>query len=343
MERTGGKWVPISQYARRRRISKSTIYRRVRNGELTKRLSETGAEIFITGEDLERFEADAVAPKGASDKAESESTHIDLELDAEDAYSIADQTLRTMIAMHKEVLAEKSRMLEEWESELKRREERLEELVGALSGKEAMLLERTTEARELRRALRHKDELIKEHERALLEYRRLQEQRDEIERFADASREELMVSLAEKDKLLDEKERILEELRHTLGQRQDVYHESSRIVEELTKALRDTKQIIAEKDEMLSRLSTEPTDIEGKIRARDQTISELRMLIKTLEDQIDMKSHARDLTGFSEESGPETGALIQDQLEYLMQSESSEKYMEESVAPDDSLSTEEKE
>jgi chromosome segregation ATPase len=324
-----GKWVPINQYASRRRISKSTIYRRVRNGELSKRVGDSGPEVFLLGEELARYE-DAPIPE----RGETESHQVDTEFDAEDAYSIADQTLQTMIAMHKEVLAEKSRMLEEWEAELRRREERLEQLVGALSGKEAILTERTNETRELRRALRQRDELIKEQERALIEYRRMQEQREEIDRFTDSSREELTSALNEKDRLLDEKENIIEQLRRSSAQREDTHRESNRLISEMKKALQEAQQLIREKDEIINQIKSEPLDIEGKLRARDQTIAELRSLVNTLESQLEMRGHAHDLTGFSDETGPETGALIQDQLEYLMQTQNAGKYADKSVPPE---------
>lgn len=328
MEPARGKWVPLNQYARRRRISKSTIYRKIRNAELTKRVGETGAEVFLVGDELDKFENSNLETPG--EPAAATPMGLDTDLDADDAFSIADQTLKTMIAMHKEVMAEKSRLLEEWESELRLREERVEQLSAALAGKDAIVGERTAELRELKRALRSRDELLKEHERSLAEYRRMVEQREEIDHLADSTREELTAALDEKDKLLSQKERIIEEQRKTLSQREDVYRSNTRAAAELKQMLADANALLGEKDEMIQRLKSEPGSASES--SKDQTIAELKALIQTLEGQLEMKAKAQELTGFSEK-GPETGTLIQEQLEYLMESESTEKYASQGIPP----------
>ena len=74
--------------------------------------------------------------------------------------------------------------------------------------------------------------------------------------------------------------------------------------------------------------------MEDEIKTRNQTIKELRELTHTLQSQLDMQASSTDLTGFSEEEAPETGALIQDQLEYIMHENDPSKYQDESIPPE---------
>lgn len=331
MEANGGKWVPINDYVRRRGVSKGTVYRRIRKGELTKRINNGISEVFLTGEELELYEGDI------SDTAKSEYSppEMDVEFDSDDAFSIAEQTLRTMVAMHKEVMAEKTRLLKEWQEELEAKTEKIEKLSAELAQKQAIIEERTVEIKELKRALRKLEEAHRENERALNEYRRLIAQREELEHLEDSSREELTQALAEKDRIIDEKERLLEETRRTLTQREDVFRENMKLVNELKNALQEAKQIIAEKDKIIEQLRSEPMDLNGKLASKDQTIAELRALVKTLENQLEIKAHSQYLTGFSEENAPETGSLIQDQLEYIMQSQKLEEMSKDAIKPEE--------
>lgn len=331
MEINGGKWVPINDYVRRRGVSKGTVYKRIRKGELTKRINNGISEVFLTGEELEFYEGEAEKSSGA-DYSPAE---VEVDFDNEDAFSIAEQTLRTMVAMHKEVMAEKTRLLKEWQEELTLREDKIEKLSTELAQKEAIIQERTVEIKELRRALRKLEEAHRENERALNEYRRLISQREELEHLEDSSREELTQALAEKDRIIEEKERLVEEVRRTLTQREDVFKENLKLVNELKNALQEAKDIIAEKDKIIAQLRSEPMDLNGKLAAKDQTIAELRALVKTLENQLEVKSHSQYLTGFSEENATETASLIQDQLEYIMQTQKLEEIRENAIKPEE--------
>ena len=63
MVREAGKWVPLEKFAQRKSISKTTVYGRIRRGEVIKRTGGGRVEVFVA------------SPKGRSSHARTKSDH----------------------------------------------------------------------------------------------------------------------------------------------------------------------------------------------------------------------------------------------------------------------------
>jgi len=326
MKDAQGKWVPLDEFARRKGVSKATVYRRIRRSELIKRLAGGRAEVFVTGEDISFFE-----DVDAASVSENDVLSMEIDLPDGDDYGIAAQSLRTLLTMHKEVLAEKHRMLEEWESELARREEKLTELKAALAERDEKLTDRAVEARELRSALKKSEGMAGRLDKELAEVRKTLRQFEGLSEGSKRDWKRMEELLEDKGRLIEAKDEVISGMESAVGQKDDSLAASDRAVRELRKALEETRALLKEKEDIIKRLGTEPIDLDGKLAVRDQEIEELRSLVRALENQLDAASKARELTGFDAEAVPTT-ALIQDQLEYLMTSEDSQKYLDDAEA-----------
>ncbi len=336
MVREAGKWVPLEKFAQRKGISKTTVYGRIRRGEIIKRTVGGRVEVFVVGEDVELFEDVESSPIGEGDVMN------DIELPDGDDYGIAAKSLQTLLTMHKEILAEKHRMLEEWEAELASREEKSAQLESALSERDEKLADKAVEVRRLRSAVRKAEETAERLEKELEETRKTLRQMDDLTQGSERDWNRMKELLEEKDKLLEAKDEIIKGMESAVGQKEEVLGVTDDRIEELKNALGEMRALLNEKEEIIRKFEAEPGDLDGKLAQRDQAIEELGMYVKTLEQQLDSVSKARELTGFSEEAMPTT-TLIQDQLEYLMAGEDAHKYLDdrEAIPPEEGEAAEE--
>jgi len=327
-ENAAGKWVPLEVFAVRKGISKATVYKLIHRGDLTRRASKSGTEVFAPASDSGFFEDMDSSPISGGDDMDS-----DIKLNGEDDYGIASQSLQTVLAMHKEVLAEKQRLLSEWEAERAKQEEKLLELQKALAERDEKLTDKNAELRQLRHRVQVAEETARRLQADLEETRLALRRIDELAKGSERDWSRMEKLLDEKDALIRAKGEIIYSMETSFVQKEEAFHKAEQTIAELKEVLEKFKGLIKEKEETIRMLDAEPLDLEGKLADRDQTIEELRTFIRALEQQLDSMRKSRDLTGFAEETP--TTSLIQDQLEYLMADKDAQQYLgdQEAIAP----------
>lgn len=320
METGGGRWVPIDEYARRKGISKGTVYKAIHRGELIKRKLGGTIEVFISGAESAMFEkVDIPKPKKGSEVME-----MDFELPSGgDEFSLAAQSLQTLMSMQKEVLAEKQRKFLEWESELANREEKLMRLEGEIAERDKKIAEKNAEIRNLRQSILRAEETSFRLEQDLREIRETIMQFNELTVGKDRDWERVTALLDDKDRVIEAKDRIIQGMESSVGQNDIALRNSERVIEELKRTLRRTRQMLDEKETALKAISADPADLDGKIAARDQKIADMKSLTDSLEKQLKVEAKSGRLTGFEQDTG-EVTSMIQDQLEYLMAAQSAQ-------------------
>ena len=319
MDMSEGKWVSLDKFALKKGMSKGTAYRLINRGELIKRFIEGEIEVFVAGEEAGLFDnIESSSRKG------DEIMDFDIELPPGDEYGIAAKSLHTLMSMHKEVLAEKHRMLAEWETELAKREERLGELKTELAEKNAKLDEKIIENNELGKALKKARETSERFERDIEETRNSLLQIREMSDSSQQDWDRLNRLLEDKDKIIEAKNEIISGMESAVGQNEMAVKESERIIEEYKRSLEKARELLKEKEHIIQTIENEPADLDGKLAARDKKIAELSSLVDFLEKQLASNEKSKELTGFEQDTEKVT-SLIQDQLEYLMTDQSNKE------------------